>query len=602
MALTCLMRGGGGRRQCARGSVIGVVAALVVVLMMPAAPALAHAIVEASSPADGTLLAAAPTDLRVRFSEPISDEFVDVSFLTSSTSIDDERLVGTVDPDDPSVLVVALPALGDGLYQIGFGVRDREDLHEVRGRSSFSIGDHAMAAPSPPPAPPAQPLETGARWLFATGLALLIGVVITRSRWPDAPVAYPRRLAQLTAVALGFVVAGRIGVISARAYDLHVGMFDGLSVVARTSDMARLPVVIAAVLCAVPLLTPHRFASLDVPLMVHRSLSIRTALAWMAVIWLALMAAWGDHSALRGSVEPTMVLAKAAHLIGIGEWVGVVVVTLLVNAGSGRTASALAASSRVAIIGAMLTVASGLLLAGRMVVSLTGLFATAFGQLLVLKLIGVAIVVLIGLTHRRWHRSAPAVIEAIVLVGVVLLGASMATAGPATGDAYRPAPSSTTSGTVNGQVDDMIVRLRAVPAQPGPNDLELNVVQTRRPATAPITEVTVTAMTTVGSQSWTVVPDDRGAAVITGVNLSEGADIINVAVTRSSLPAANVQLELTTKTARYYHPVIVSSQPVRLPLQMLALAIGVLACAALISTSRRQFDQWSDARDRVRTH
>lgn len=578
---------------------VGVVVALVMVLVMPAAPVLAHAIIEASSPADGTLLATAPTDLQVRFSEPISDQFIDVSFLTSSTSIDHE-LVGIVDPADPRVLVVVLPPLEDGLYQIGFGVRDREDLHEVRGRSSFSIGDHAMAQPSPPPAPPAQPLETGARWLFAAGLALLVGVVITRTRWPDAPVAYPRRLAALTAVALGSVVAGRVGVILARAYDLHVGMLDGLSAVARTSDLARLPVVFAAVLCAVPLLTPRRFASLDVPLTRDRSLSIRSALAWMAVLWLAVMAAWGDHSALRGTVEPTIVLAKAAHLIGIGEWVGVLIVTLIVNVGSGRTAAALAASSKVAIIGAMLTVASGLLLAGRMVASLTGLFATAFGQLLVLKLIGVIVAVAIGLTHHRWRKSAPAFVEAFVLVGVVLLGASMATSGPATDDAYRPAPTSIASGSVNGEADDLLVRLRAVPAQPGPNDLELNVVQTRRPATAPVTKVTVTAMTTSGQQSWTVVPDDRGAAIVSDVNLSEGAEVINVAITRSSLPTSAVDLELTTKVARYHHPVIVSSQPIQLPLQMLAMAIGVLACAVLITTSRRQVDQWVAERDHAR--
>jgi hypothetical protein len=254
----------------------------------------------------------------------------------------------------------------------------------------------------------------------------------------------------------------------------------------------------------------------------------------------------------------------------------------------------------VAIIGAMLTVGSGLLLAGRMVVSLTGLFATAFGQLLVLKLVGMTIAVIIGLAHRRWRKSAPAIVEAIVLVAVVVLGASMATAGPATDDAYRPAPASTTSGTVNAEADDMIVRLRAVPAQPGPNDLELNVVQTRRPATAAVTDVTVTAMTTSGSQSWTVVPDERGAAVITGVNLSEGADIINVAIGRSSLPTTDIQMELTTKVARYYHPVIGSSQPIRLPLQMLALAIAVLSCAVLVTTSRRQVDQWVAQRDHAR--
>ena len=112
----------------------------IALLAMPSGPALAHAIVEEVSPADGTLLASAPSELRVRFSEPISDRFVEVSFLTSSTAID-EVLVGTLDGSDPRVLVVALPPLADGLYQVGFPVHDGI-LHEVRGRTSFSIGDH----------------------------------------------------------------------------------------------------------------------------------------------------------------------------------------------------------------------------------------------------------------------------------------------------------------------------------------------------------------------------------------------------------------------------------------------------------------------------
>ena len=99
-------------------------------------------------------------------------------------------------------------------------------------------------------------------------------------------------------------------------------------------------------------------------------------------------------------------LAKATHLLGLGVWIGVLVVTLVVNAGSGRTSAALGSWSRVAITGAVVTVASGFVLAGRMVVSITGLFATAFGQLLALKLLGIAVAVVAGLAHRRFRRRA----------------------------------------------------------------------------------------------------------------------------------------------------------------------------------------------------
>jgi copper transport protein len=580
---------GGGLRRRWRGAARVVALVPLATLAMPSAPVSAHAIVEEVSPADGTLLASAPPELRIRFSEPISDQFIEVSFLTSSTAID-EPLVGTLDGDDPSVLVVTLPPLDDGLYQVGFEVRDREDLHEVRGRTSFSIGDHAMAAPSAPPAPPPQPFETMARWLFAVGLALLVGAVLTRGRWPDAPVARPERLVPVTAIALAAAVGGRVGVVLARAHDLHVGLVDGLSAVARTSDVARLPVLFVAALCAVPLLVPRRFASLDAPVITGRSITIRVALGWMAVVWLAVVASWGDHAALQGDVEPAVALAKATHLIGLGVWIGVVVVTLVVNAGSGHTSAALGSWSRVAVVGAVITVASGFVLASRMVVSITGLFATAFGQLLVLKLLGITLAVAAGLAHRRFRRALPALAEATALVGVVLLGASMATSGPAVDDAYLPAPAATAPGVVNGETDDIIVRLRAIPAQPGPNDLELAVVQTRRPVLAPVTEVVVTAMTPTGPAAWTVSPDDRGAAVVSGVQLAEGSTDIGVALVRPSLPAEQVDLELTTVAPRYHRPVIVSSQPIRTPLLMLALAAGLLAVVVIVTSPRHAAD------------
>lgn len=572
--------------------VVTVVAGLLVA--MPSTPVGAHAIVEAVSPADGTLLASAPTELRIEFSEPISEEFIQVAPLTSSAAIE-EPLIGTLDGADPTVLVIALPPLADGLYQIAFGVRDREDLHEVRGRTSFAIGDHAMVAPSAPPAPPAQPFETAARWLFATGLAVLVGVVLTRGRWPNAPVARPERLVPVTVVGLAAVVAGRVGVVVARALDLDVGLFDGLAAVARTSDVARLPVILVAAVCVVPLVLPRRFTSLDAPVVTGRSITIRVTLGWMAVAWLAVVASWGDHAALQGEVEPAIAIAKALHLIGLGVWVGVLVVTLAVNAGSGRTTAALSWWSRVAVIGAIGTIASGLVLASRTVVSITGLFATAFGQLLVVKLIGIAAAVVLGLTHRRLGRALPALGELVALVGVVLLGASMSTSGPAIDDAYLPAPAATAPGVVSAEVDDILVRLRAIPAQPGPNDLELAVVQTRRPVLAPVTRVMVTATTPTGQRSWTVSPDARGAAVISDVQLAEGATDVDVALLRPSLPAAQVDLLLDTLAPEYHHPVIVSSRPIRTPLLMLALSAGLLMAVVAITTPRRP------ANDRHRT-
>jgi hypothetical protein len=278
-------------------------------------------------------------------------------------------------------------------------------------------------------------------------------------------------------------------------------------------------------------------------------------------------------------------LAKACHLVGVGVWLGTLGVALIVNAGSGQVSIALRASSRTAVLGALLTVGSGLALAARTVVSITGLFATAFGELLVAKLVALVVAVSLGVLHRRrWVVLAAA--ESAVLALVVLAGASMATAGPAIGDAYLAAPSSVTSGAVNGQTSEVIVRLRAVPAQPGPNDLELSVVATRRPSPAPVTGVTLEVATNAGTRSWTVVPDERGNAVVPGVSLADGATDVEVSVARSGLPVEELDLTLTTRAVRFHHSPIVSSAPIRTPLLMLALAVFVVTGLVIVTWPR----------------
>ncbi|MFM2077266.1 MAG: hypothetical protein RJA49_1156 [Actinomycetota bacterium] len=570
------------RLTAARAFALG----LVVVLALALSPstARAHALILDISPADGTLVAASPPQLVVKFSEPIASSFIEVTFLSPT---DTAPLHGSVDPTDARVLVVPLPRLPDGLHRIGFVVRDREDLHEVRGRTSFAIGDTAVATPSPPPNPGGQPFETGARWAFVTGLALLIGVVVRTALGSGKP-GEPEgeRLVRVGWAGATLVVVGRVGVLTARAVDLHAGVLDGLSAVARTGDMIRLPLAAVALLCIVPTMWRDAMPALDATVRDGHRLTFRRLLAWVGIVWLALIASWGDHAALLGAVEPAVALAKAAHLVGIGLWVGVLVVTLMVSRGTGATMRELHRVRRVAMVGAAVTVSAGLLLASRMIVSVTGLFATHFGQLLVVK-IGVAAVAVAVALVNRLRRRGPAVFEAVLLCcGTVLLGAAMATAGPATGSAYLAAPTPPVK-SVAAEVDDIIVRVHAIPAVPGANDLEMVVLQTRRPVPAPLGPTTVAVVTTHGPRTWTVDTDGRGAAVITGVDLPEGSNAITFTVTRPGLADTVLHATIVTTAPRYHHPVIVSAARLTWWWRGLALAVG-LATIVLVSGRRRR--------------
>ena len=584
--MSCNVRRSGATRRGDLARAIGILllGVLSVVGLTPSA-ASAHAIILDVSPADGTLVAVSPPQLVVRFSEPIKSDFIEVKFLSPG---DTTALSGSGDPNDSHVLVVPLPPLPDGLHQIGFTVRDREDLHEVRGRTSFAIGDAALATPSPPANPTAQPLETIARWMFALGLALLVGVTVRTALARGArtePEAH--RLSTTGWAGVAFVAAGRLGILAARAIDLNAGFLDGLSAVVGTADMIRLPLTAVALLCTAPTMLCGRFPTLDATLRDGHPTTFRTLLAWVGIVWLAFIASWGDHAALLGAVEPAVALAKAAHLIGLGLWVGTLVVTLIAVRGSGRTTHALARVSHIAILGAIVTVSAGLLLASRMIVSITGLFATHFGQLLVVKVSIAGAAVLIALANRR-RRSGPAVLEGILLCfGTVLLGAAMATAGPATDHAYLVAPTPPVK-TVTVESGDIIVRVHAIPAIPGPNDLDIVVLQTRRPVPAPLGPTRVDVVTTKGPRSWTMQPDDRGAFVVSGVDLPEGSNDITFTVTRPGIADTVLHADITTTAPRYYHPVIVSSARLAWWWRAAAVLVALSAIPLVLRWRRRR--------------
>ena len=310
-------------------------------------------------------------------------------------------LVAYRDPVDHHLLVVRLPVVNDGLYQVRFEVRDGEDLHEVTGRTSFAVGAVSASPLRPATGAPPSPFESASRWIFAAGLALLAGVLTFRGRWPDIPIGRPRRLAALAGIGLAAVVAGRLGVASARALDLGIGFRGGLAHVARTAEVRQLPAIALAAACTVPAVAARRFSALDLPVVPGRRTSFRSALGWIGVVWLAVLAGTKDHSALLGSIELEVAGAKALHLIGLAVWIGALVVALAVGGSRQGRIAALAAVKRPALVGFVVTVGSGLLLAGRLVVSITGLLSTGYGLLLVAKVALIPVAIACGMMVRR---------------------------------------------------------------------------------------------------------------------------------------------------------------------------------------------------------
>ena len=129
-------------------------AALLAVLVGPVPGAQAHAFLARSNPADGQVLAAAPAQLRLDFSESVvlaateidvvdgSGRHMTPTRLTLVAQGDQDAADASAGPDteEPVEVVAALPALGRGSYRVSWRTLSSDDLHRTSGVLVFGVG------------------------------------------------------------------------------------------------------------------------------------------------------------------------------------------------------------------------------------------------------------------------------------------------------------------------------------------------------------------------------------------------------------------------------------------------------------------------------
>jgi copper transport protein len=124
-------------------------AAVTVALLLPAAPAQAHAVLLRADPSDGAVLALAPSAVRLVFNESVTAIGPGLRvFAADGTRVDLARPPERADVDtaDRTVLAVALPEdLPDGGYVVAWRVRS-VDGHAAAGTLRFTVGDAAPVA------------------------------------------------------------------------------------------------------------------------------------------------------------------------------------------------------------------------------------------------------------------------------------------------------------------------------------------------------------------------------------------------------------------------------------------------------------------------
>jgi methionine-rich copper-binding protein CopC len=99
--------------------------------------AFAHAVLKESSPAAGAMLASQPGEIRLRFNEALEAPFSKVTLLDRQGHAVN-KATATVAPEQPDTMLLVLPALPSGSYQVQWSTMTH-DGHRTKGQFGFQV-------------------------------------------------------------------------------------------------------------------------------------------------------------------------------------------------------------------------------------------------------------------------------------------------------------------------------------------------------------------------------------------------------------------------------------------------------------------------------
>ncbi|KAA9154666.1 copper resistance protein CopC [Amycolatopsis acidicola] len=376
-------------------------------LVAGAGVASAHAALDSTDPAQGSVLATAPARVTLTFSETVQVAGNGVRVLAPDGTQADAGQAGSA---GNAVFVGLRGGLPEGTYTVSWRVVSA-DSHPVSGAFTFSIG-HASAARAEASAPPGDStvsvLYAIARAVAFAAFAVLVGsAAFVLSCLPGAMISRAVRIVVFTGWAGS--VAGCLGSLLLQGpYGFGLGLGAAFDVPVLKEVMAGriggalqarlfllfLCGVYVVWLCSAPGRRGHRWA-LGVAGSV---LAVALALTWSV----------GGHAAV-GLQPAVAVPVDVLHLIAMAVWLGGLTTLLVVIfrrvvpeadlMGAARRFSTIAAAS-VAVL-----VATGSYQAWRQLGTWSAWLSTGYGRLLLVKVVVVAFVVVAAAFSRRWVRQ-----------------------------------------------------------------------------------------------------------------------------------------------------------------------------------------------------
>ncbi|MFJ4011620.1 copper resistance protein CopC [Streptomyces sp. NPDC090026] len=433
-------------------------------LLAGAGPASAHAVLLSSDPADGAVVATAPGEVTLTFSEKIAVGDDSIRVLEPSGKRADTDEIRELGTDGGVVYGVTLhPGLPDGTYTVAWqGVS--ADSHPVAGAFTFSIGAPSQTTV----ALPAQEAGGGligtlydlARYTAYAGFTVLAGggafvLLCWRRGAAERPVQRLVVRGWITATAATLVMlllrapyTGGGGL--ADVFDL-TALGDVLDTKTGAALVSRLLLLGAAALFVAVLFGAYARASADGAdaaegqaqdgpgTDARRDLTFGLAMGG-GVLAAGIAATWALSEHASTGIQPGVAMpVDVLHLLAVAAWLGGLATLLIALY---RTPSiereAVRRFSTVAFASVAVLAATGLYQSWRQVGSWSALTGTRYGQLLLVKVALVAVLVAVAWFSRRWTQRLTDPRPGTVAKGTAGKATGKGSPGEATDKAGRP--------------------------------------------------------------------------------------------------------------------------------------------------------------------
>lgn len=493
-----------------------------------ARPAMAHATLLSTVPTDDELLPSVPDTVELRFDEPV--EVLDGAIRVFGP--DGERVdLARVEPDGAE-LSAPIDAAQRGTYTVAWRVLS-EDSHNLSGSFVFHVGERSGAvAIDDSDDPLVDVAGTIGRLLALSGAVLVFGAgVVTMLAAKEERVAARLRPLVLGAAAGGvlgvaLILVGRAAASSGRSLPDAISLTPDLATGSRTGLLT-----LGRALC---LVAAGAFA-------VNVALWRRAAWVVLAATGAAIVLTTLAGHAWTAEERAIAVASDVTHQLAIGIWIGGAVALLAGLRSSDNRGQLARRFSAVAVAAAGVVAVTGTISAFIQIGSFEALTSTGYGQLVIAKVIGFAVLVTFGWLNRRHlvpiaERAAAPLIrslrwEVLVAAMVLTVTAVLIEQPPGRTAVDRPFAATVTA-------DDATLQVTVEPARTGPNDLHLYFYNAVSGEVLPVDAVEVTAGTTdIPPRRLDVVPITASHVSVLGATFTAvGTWDIAVTLVRAGQP------------------------------------------------------------------